>query len=234
MPVFGYTAVPLQVKAALGFVMAIVLAPATAIHLTPTYYGPMMFFGVAMQEALIGLTIGAATLLLLMGAEFAGTLIGLQMGFSIVNLFDPAQEQEVSIIGRFEYLLALMIFISLDMHHLLIAAVGDSFLRIPIGTAVLDAKVALAFAKMTADVFAVAVKLAGPVLAILLLTEIALGFVSRAMPQMNVFIVSFPLKVGVGLLGMAVTWPLFAYVLAKHYDRTIAEIIKLITVIGGK
>ncbi len=232
MPFFGYTAVPLQVKAAISFILAAALAPTAALNIPATMTGVMPLAGAAIGEAAVGLAIGAATLLILIGAEFAGTLIGLQMGFSSVTLFDPQAEQETSIIGRLEYLLALTIFIALNGHHMLLTALGGSFSSIPLGGGVLGGQTPLFFARLTSEVFVVAVKLAAPVLAILLLTEIALGFISRALPQMNVFVDSFPLKIGIGLTAMAVTWPLFVYVLSKSFDKFSASLVQMIGMMG--
>jgi len=232
MPVFGYTAIPVQAKAGIGFLLAIPLAPVAAISLPYTIYGPLPFFGAVAGEALIGFVIGAASLLMLIGSEFAGTLIGLQMGFSIVNVMDPQQEQEISIIGRIEYLLALMVFLALDMHHLLLGALGESFVRIPLGVGFFGAEVPILFGRMTADVFIIAVKLAAPVLAILLMVEIALGFIARAMPQMNVFADSFPLKIGVGMAAMVVTWPLFVYVLSRSFDKFGGDLFRIVRSMG--
>jgi len=232
MPIFGYNAIPLQAKAGMGFLLAIPLAPSAAISLPYLIVGPLPFFGAVAGEALIGFIIGAASLLMLIGAEFAGTLIGLQMGFSIVNVMDPQQDQEISIIGRIEYLLALMIFLALDMHHLLLGALGESFGRIPLGGGFFGPQVPLMFGRMTADVFIISIKLAAPVLAILLMVEIALGFVARAMPQMNVFADSFPLKIGIGMAAMAVTWPLFVYVLSRSFEKFGGDLFRLVRAMG--
>jgi len=232
MPFYGYTTVPLQLKAGIAFIMAIVLAPTAAMTLPVAMTGVMPIATAAIVEAVVGLTIGGVTLLILMGAEFAGVLIGLQMGFSSMTLFDPQAGEEISIIGRFESLLALIIFITLDGHHMLLRALGGSFTAIPLGGGVFHGQTALAFGRMTAEVLVIGVKLAAPVLAILILTEIALGFVSRAMPQMNVFADAFPLKIGVGLLAMAVTWPLFVYVLSKSFTFFGNSITEFIAMLG--
>ncbi len=232
MPFFGYMAVPPQVKIALSFVLAVVLAPTAAMSIPATMTGVLPIAAAAVSEAIVGLAIGATTLLILMSADFAGTLIGLQMGFSSVTLFDPQAGEEVSIIGRLESMLALIIFISLDGHHMLLNALGGSFSSIPLGGGVFTGQSALLFGRLTAEVFVIAVKLAAPVLAILLLTEIAMGFVSRAMPQMNVFADSFPLKIGIGLISMAVTWPLFVYVLSKSFNLYGKSLTQLIGMMG--
>lgn len=232
MPVFGYNAVPLQIKAGIAAVLSLILAPSAAMNLPHAFTGPMPLIGAAMSEALVGLVIGAASLLMLIGAEFAGTLVGISMAFSIVSIMDPQQEQEISIIGRLEYLLALMVFLALDLHHFLLQALGDSFVRIPLGAGVFGGEMPLSFGRLTAEVFVVAVKLAAPVLAIIILTDIALAFISRAMPQMNVMADSFPLKIGIGFLAMAVTWPLFVYVLSKSFDKFSGDIIRLIRAMG--
>jgi len=232
MPVFGYMAVPPQGKIAIGAVLALTLAPMASVSIPHTFLGPLPFIGAVVVEAMIGSAMGAAALLMLIGAEFAGTIIGLGMGFTIVNVIDPQQNQEVSVIGRIEYLLALMIFLSLDMHHFLLRALGDSFTRIPLASGFFGGNLPLLFGRMTADVFIIAVKLAAPTLAILIMMEIALGFVARAMPQMNVFVDSFPIKIGVGLAALAVTWPLFVYVLSKSFGKFGGDFLHLIGVMG--
>jgi flagellar biosynthetic protein FliR len=228
MPVFGYTTVPMQVKAGLGFILALAVAPTATMTLPAAVTGVAPMAGAAMMEAIVGLAIGSATILMLIGAEFAGTLIGLQMGFSMLNVMDPQQEQEISLIGRLEYLLALAIFITLDGHHMLISALAGSYSVIPLGGGQIGAQTPMMFGRLTADVFIVGVKLAAPVLSILLMVEVAVAFIARAMPQMNVFVEAFALKIAVGLISMAVTWPLFAYVLSKHFDTFGGQLIQLI------
>jgi len=92
---------------------------------------------------------------------------------------------------------------------------------------------ALSYGQLTAEVFVIAIKLGAPVIAMLLLTQITLAFVARMLPRMNVFIVAFPLKIGLGLLGLALTWPLFLYVIDKVFNRFVQVLREFIGVMAG-
>jgi len=234
MPVFGFPAVPAQVKAGLSFALALVLAPTASMHLANAPPGVLPLAAAAMSEVLVGVVFGLVTALVLVGAEFAGTILSVQIGFSMINVVDPQFEEQVSIIGQLNYLVALIIFLSLNMHHLFLGALADSFKLIPLGGAVFPGELAMSYSRLSADIFIIAVKLAAPVMAMVLLTEIALAFMARMMPQMNVFIVGFPLRIGVGLFGLAVTWPLFQYVLSKFFIQFESVLGKILAMMGGR
>jgi len=233
LPVFGYRAVPLQIKAGLGFVIAIMVAPKVADATASILPGVAAFAAVAVAEVVVGLVFGLVTALILVGAEFAGAIIGVQMGFGMVNILDPQLGQQLTIIGRFQYMAAMLIFIALDAHLQYISILGESFTLIPLGGGIYNNLVALKYAHLTADVFVIAVKLAAPIMTILLLSEMAMGIIARTVPQMNVFIVGFPLKIGMGLLGLAVSWPLFVYVISKVFLHYRSELGRVLTMLGG-
>ncbi len=233
MPVFGYQAVPVQVKAGIAFVIALVLTPVAHMHLVQAPPGVLPLAAAAISEVMVGLLFGLVTLLVLVGAQFAGTIIGFQMGFGIVQVIDPSLGGRVSIIGQLQYLVALMIFITLNVHHSFLRALGESFELIPLGGAVFPPAMALSYGQLTAEVFVIAIKLGAPVIAMLLLTQITLAFVARMLPRMNVFIVAFPLKIGLGLLGLALTWPLFLYVIDKVFNRFVQVLREFIGVMAG-
>lgn len=233
MPVFGYLGVPVRAKIGTAFIIALVLGPYASDHLSSTPPGFISIFTVVIGEIMVGIMFGLVTMLVLIGAEFAGSIIGLQMGFGIVNVMDPQSGQQVSIIGRLEYLVALMIFISLDLHQNLLVILRETFDLIPLGSMLFTDAIAVNYGHLTGQVFIAAVKLAAPVMAILLLSEMSLGFIARTMPQMNVFIVGFPLKIGLGLFGLAVSWPLFVYVISKVFRMFEDELRIIIAAAAG-
>jgi len=234
MPVFGYPAVPVQIKAGLAFFLALILTPLASMHPAAAPPGVIAMAGAAASEVLVGMVIGLTTALVLIGAEFAGSVIGVQMGFGMVNVIDPQFEEQISIIGQFQYLVALVIFITLDFHHHFIMALGDSFRIIPLGGAIFPGDLTMTYARLSADVLVLAMKLAAPVVAMVLLAEIALAFMARMMPQMNVFIVGFPVRIGVGLIGLSVCWPLFSYVIINFFKIVENQLMKMILMMGAR
>ena len=233
MPVFGYRVIPTQLKVALALVLAIIIAPSATANMVAPAPGVLGIVSIAVTEVLTGLLFGLVTFLVLIGAQFAGSIIGVQMGFAMLNILDLVTGQQTSLIGRLHYLLAMAIFLILDIHHHFLAALIETFRLIPLGGVIFTEKIAMSYARMTADLFMVAVKLAAPIMAMLIINETAFGFIARAVPQMNIFFVGLPVKIGVGLIGMSITLPLFVYVLSKIFNRFEFQLMSLIRLGGG-
>jgi flagellar biosynthetic protein FliR len=151
-------------------------------------------------ELLLGLVLGLSVRLILTGFEMAGQFMGFQMGFTIVNVVDPQSGSQTSIMAQFSYILAILIFLMANGHHYLIQALARSFELVPPGGFVPHAEVFAKLAKLSSHMFTVALKIAAPVMSSLLLATIALGIVSKTVPQMNILIVGFPLNIGIGLV----------------------------------
>lgn len=215
MPVFGYRGVPVVVKAGLSVFMAFLILPGIQM---PAGWGGlnMGFFSVmalAFPEIIAGILVGMVTHFIFYGVELSGQYLGMQMGFGIVNVIDPNTEQQVSIIGQLQYLFAILIFLTLNGHHFLLSGLRETFIAVPVGGVQPQGDLVTLFVKMMGDLFVAGIKIAAPVMAAILLSEVALGIVARTVPQMNVFIVGFPLKIGLGLLALALSWPMFVYIL---------------------
>ncbi len=232
MPIFGFNGIPNQIKAGLALILAIIMAPEASQNLFNAPPGVMAMATVAISEVLVGLVFGMVTTLILVSAEFAGTIVGMQMGFAIVNLFDP-QLGQVALIGRYQYFVAMIIFLCLDMHLPFLRALGDSFVLIPLGSALFQDAIAMQYARLSAQVFVIAIKIAAPVMAMMFITELTLGVIARVVPQMNVFIVGFPLKIGVGMYGLVITGPLFVFVIAKVFRGYEHELRTIMILLSG-
>jgi len=154
-------------------------------------------------------------MLIFNGIQFAGDLVGFQMGLRIGNVIDPMSEQQISIIGTVQNLLAVLIYLSLFWDHFLFKAMAASFRVIPIAGVVLEAPLATELIRMTGQVFVIALKMGAPLLAALFLADVALGFIARTAPQINIFIIGFPVKVGMGILLLGISLPFFSYVFTK-------------------
>lgn len=208
-PLFAQRQLPAQVKILLGAVTALALFPIAPAVGGPVAVDLVPFLLAVAGEAFLGLLLGFAATLPFVGIRMAGELVGVQMGFGMVSVLDPTEEQQVSVITRFYDILALLLFLLLDGHHLLLRALGLSLHALPPGQVGFGARAAQHLVGLGGSVFITALAVGGPLIAVLFLTDAAMGFVARTVPQMNIFIVGIPVKIGLGLLAMSLTLPFF-------------------------
>jgi flagellar biosynthetic protein FliR len=211
MPVIGETAVPIRVKAGLALLIALLVFPAIRME-NPSLKtdADIVAVGLAMiGEVLIGVTIGFAIRIIFAGIQFAGNMIGLQMGLAIANVFDPVSSSQVSIMAEFQYLFAMLVYLAVDAHHLFIYAIVDSYRFVaPFGFQFSESLMQL-IVLFSKGLFVTAVKICAPVMAVLLFSNVALGVVARTVPQINIFIVGMPLQIAMGLIILGLTIPFF-------------------------
>ncbi len=219
-PFWGHRAIPAKVKVPVALVFAMGVGPMIAGFDQVIPHSLWGIGGWAIHEIMVGSLIGFAFATLFWAIRMAGDMVGLQMGFAIVNVIDPTTSGQVSLIGEFKYILAMLILLVLDGHHLMISALIDSYRLIPIGHGVLGDNAFNQIVRVTTTMFVTAVKIGAPMMITLLMTDVALGIVARTVPQMNIFIVGFPLKIGIGFLILAASMPL----LTQLFSRTLTEI----------
>lgn len=215
MPFFGSENVPRLVRIGLALVVTLVLVPTLDIAGIPLPDNLWTYTAVVFKELFVGMAIGFVSMIVFNGIQFSGDLVGFQMGLRIGNVIDPMSDEQISIIGTTQNLLAVLLYISLFWDHFLFKAMGASFSVIPIAGVMLEGPMATEFIRMTAEVFVIALKMGAPLLAALFLADVALGFIARTAPQINVFIIGFPVKVGMGILLLGISLPFFVYVFTK-------------------
>jgi len=198
--------VPQHVRMALGLVLAFLI-----FHVVPpvkliSNYGDLAI--ATTSQVALGLIVGYVASLVFVGVQFAGELIDLQIGFAVANVINPATQQNITIIGELQLTIATLLFLAADGHHLLIEGIAGSFTLVPLPYIHLDPSVmadATSFLSLSLfDVF----KIAAPAAAALFLTNISLAFMARVAPQMNVFVVGFPIQIAVGMIVLAISIPL--------------------------
>jgi len=214
-PVFGEQGMPKLLRVGLVVLLSLVLLSALAPAPLPVSDSFWQLGGLCLQELFIGFLVGLVFRLMFLGVLTAGGIVGYQLGFAMVTVYDRNLESQVSIIGRFWYLLAILIFLAINGHHLIISAFADSYSLVPMGAFGSSTAYADMMIKLTAFVFVIALKVAAPLMITLFLTDIALGTIAKTMPTMNVFFVGFPIKITAGLIVMALSLPVFAFVLQK-------------------
>lgn len=231
-PIFGSRGTTPQVRVFLGLTVALIMAPVVApagIAIPPD---PGGFLGRVAREALIGALIGFVVLVVFTALEAAGHVVGLQMGFSLANIINPLTSTNASLIDQFYSLVATLVFLTIDGHHLVLIAVERTFQVAPLDAAgsVLPSQ-DLIFG-LGRDIFVMASRMALPVLTALLLTDVALALVARSVPQLNVFVVGMPAKIAVGFVMLVVTVPTVAYIMARAFSDLVGTIVPFARVLG--
>ncbi len=217
-PLFGYASFPTLARLVVAFFIASLLlpiyGPTTAIT---AGMGVLSFFSIVLREVLVGLAIGFSAQFLFIGVQFAGHVIGRTMGFALMNVIDPQSQTSVPLIGQLMQLFVLLLFLLMNGHHFLLLALDESFVQIPVGTGLLTGQGIEGIARLSADIFVIGIKVGAPVLVAIMITEVGLGVVARTVSQINVWLVGFPLKIGIGLFTLALALPMMAYVFGKLY-----------------
>jgi flagellar biosynthetic protein FliR len=215
IPILGNRTVPLKVKGGLSIIIAFLIFP--FVHSPAASYEVIPLVLKMAGEVLIGIIIGLTGRLLFAGIQLAGQLVGFQMGFAIVNVVDPVSSSQVSIIAQFQYLIAALIFFAVNGHHVFLYAIAESYNIIPPLSFHFSGPLMDALLSLSKDIFIVAVKTGAPIMTILLLTSVGLGMIARTVPQINIFIVGFPLKIGIGLIGIGLTLPIFVKIVGTIF-----------------
>ena len=214
-PLFGHRLYLARAKIGLAFAVSLVVFPLVADHGLQLPEGLFPYAFMMIREILMGMVLGFVVSLLFIGIQFAGQMTGLQMGFGIVNVIDPQSQTQVSIIAQFLNVLAILIVFSIDGHHIILQSLIRSFEVVPLGGVQFRGQIVEKLIVLSSQIFVLAVKLSAPVLLSLFMISAALGILARTVPQMNVFIVGFPVQMAVGLMVMVASLPLFHLLLGK-------------------
>jgi len=227
-PIFGHRLYLDRAKIGLAFTISLVLFPLLANQELALPEGIFPYALVMVREMIMGMVLGFAVLLLFIGIQFAGQLAGLQMGFGIVNVIDPSSGSQVSVIAQFLNILAILIVLSLDGHHIILRGLMNSFDAVPLGGVELNVPVIEKIIVLSGQVFSIAIKISAPILISLFLISVALGILARTVPQMNVFMVGFPVQIAVGKGALMMSLPLFAVLVERLLITTNRDLIALL------
>lgn len=200
LPALGELSVPSRIRLTMALVLTLVLFPlhrtAFAIDLT-SFYPVLSLLG---QELLIGAVLGLTARLMISALQVAGSVIANQLGLGLVTAVDPTQGQQGAIIGNFLTVLAVTLIFATDMHHAMIAALHASYTLFRPGEVPPVGDIAALVTQTVAAAFRIGVQIAAPFLVFGLLFNLALGILSRLMPQMQVFFVGLPVSILIGFV----------------------------------
>jgi flagellar biosynthetic protein FliR len=228
-PFYGHFAIPGQVKVLLALVIAYMTflsLPSRELNMEISLW-MIIFLGT--KEVVTGLIIGYSLNIVFYGISFAGSLMGIEMGLSMAEIFNPMAGASNNVIGDIMYYLALMIFLLIDGHHYLIRGLIYSFRVIPIGRLNFSEPFYSLLIKYSGSVFIIAVKMASPLMVTFFLVNIASGVITRIIPQMQVFFVTQPLMLGLGFFMIISIIPIYVFIvknLLQEYENQLYQIIR--------
>ncbi len=215
-PIIGMRNIPPLVKIALALWLAAAAVPSLAQWSAVV---PTSAAGIALaltREFFVGLLLAFSLVMVFAGIQLAGQIVGVQIGFALVNVLDPQTQAQVSAVSQFYYLMAALLFVALDGPLLVIGGVVKSFGALPPSVpAGMNLGAVFALVRSMSGVFAAALQIAAPPVVALLLVSITMGIMGRTVPQLNVLVVGFPLKILVGLLVMTASMALFGDVVSS-------------------
>ncbi len=228
-PIFGRKNIPTYFKIGFSFFMSLILVNTTVLQ-TVQYDDNLIGYALlVMKEFLVGLSMGYIAYLSYTAIYIAGEIIDMQIGFGVVSVMDPMSNIQVPITSNIYFIISMLLFLMMNGHHMLIKALFDSFTSLPLGEAVFSGDIYESIFNIFGTVLATGFKIAAPIVATVLIVDIALGTISRMVPQMNIFVIGMPLKIIVGLIVIVITMPLFISIMQKVFgmmDAGVANYLK--------
>ncbi len=230
-PFFGSRSVPIALRVGLSIFLALIITPIShsAIVLPETAIG--LVIGI-IKETLIGLAIGLIVRLVFSSLEIAGHVTGMQMGFAVAMVIDPQTNTQLSVLSQFYNLTGILLFFAMNGHLIFISAIKKSFDLIPAFGFHLTGNLMEGLGALAGGMFTVSLQLAAPMMVALLLANIAMGVLARTVPQMNIFLIGFPITITLGIVTMLFSLPFVVSVLRGIYLDLFNNIIDLFTVSG--
>ena len=224
-PFFGSLNIPVRLRISAAVAFSFVLFPIV------DGYGPvaapdnvLLYAAALVGELFVGWLIGFVAYVVFSAIHFAGKVMDMQVGFAMVNVMDPTSGQQIPLIGSFLYNLTIIVFLVVNGHHMLIAALFESFQYVPLLGVQAEPGLAGLMVNLVNGVFVTGMKIAMPVTFAILLTNVGLGILERTMPQLNIFVVGLPLQIVIGMFVLSILLPFYVMFLDVLFNETYAQI----------
>lgn len=236
VPVFSSQGVPATFKVGISFFVALVVFSASGTGITVPQ--DINYILMILREILIGLLLGFTGYLMFMAIQTAGSFIDIQIGFGIANVIDPMTGTSAPILGNFKYMIALLMFLSINGHHHLLNAIVYSYNWVPMNNdlflKMIDGSLSEFLVRTFAQSFVLAFQMSAPLVTALFLTDVGLAFLARTAPQYNVFVIGVPLKIIIGLVLLLVLMPGLAVLFQNLFDIMFESMENLLGLMGKK
>jgi len=227
LPIFGATGVPALWKAGLSMMVAIVLLP-----VVPQGVGypetPVAIVIAFLSEAIMGFILAITVRMYFEVVQMAGNFMSFQMGFSMATVIDPQSGMQNPVLSQFLYIMAILIFFSLDGHHIFLRALAGSFQLVPPSCVTFDSTITGNIVKISSQMWLLGIKLSAPIIIALFLSNLCLGIVARTVPQINILMVGFPVNICIGLIFLMILVANITPFLSQMFNEMGEALIALI------
>lgn len=233
LPVLSSRNIPVIAKIGISALLAFAMTPTIPGGLPPLHAEFFPFVLAIAQELLMGLVFGFAVQVVFSGIQMAGQVLGIQMGLNIATTLDPvSQSGQISYIDQLYALLAGLVFLTINGHHWVIQALHSSFTIVPLGQFALSEAVSNDLLSLVTTAFVISIRIGLPVAAALLLTDIGFLIIGRTAPQMNIFFVGQPVKIGVGLVAFFLALPVMVALMSDVFRGLTSDLTRLMQVMS--
>lgn len=226
-PVLGNRTVPMRAKVLLALMLAIVIAPTLP---PPPAVDPASAAGLLIlaQQVIIGVAMGFTARIVVASAEMAGQLAGLQVGLGFAVFFDPQGSGQTPIVAQFYGLIAILTLLAMDGHHLLLTALAESFRSLPVSLQPIAPPGLRVVVEWGGEIFRAGLMMSLPVVGSLLVANVALGVLTRAAPQLNIFAVGFPVTLALGFMMFYLSLPLVVPMIESLSQQGVAVMMRVV------
>ncbi len=219
-PIFQSKFVPIQLKILFTTMFAMAIGPFAGNNVELTSFNLWLAVFTLVQELVVGLVIGFVVNITFMAFQLAGFLLDISMGFGMVNVIDPTTGTEMPLLGQFNYFFALLLFLSINGHHTMIFSLIKSYDTISPGMLFLQKEAVGVMVQGFVGLFLLGFKIGLPVMGAIFLSDVALGIIAKLIPQINVFVIGFPIKIMLGLFVLIAFFPVFIMVVEKVFANS--------------
>jgi flagellar biosynthesis protein FliR len=228
-PFFSHPLNPLPMRIMLSLAISYCLSGIVPVDTTGALVGGAPMLIAILKEAAIGIILGFVAQLVFAGIQVAGQVVGTQAGFSLVNIIDPQTSVENSLLSVYLNSLGLILFISFNGHHILIRALARSFTLTPQASGLADRSLWLSISRQAGDLFVIGLQIVAPLFAVMLILEILISLAAKMAPQVPILILSFPVKLLVGMMGLSLCLYQFPHVMERYFIGHMGWLEKLLT-----
>lgn len=232
-PIFSRINIPVRIKVAFAFMVSLILLNIVDVQYLNDVESIYNYAILVAKEFLVGLTIGYISYMFFAGVYIAGQAIDFKLGFALINVLDPATNIQIPITAGFYYTVCMLVFLLADGHLFLISSLFESFDIVPLGTSAFSTPVMDDIIRTFGKTFILGLKIAAPIIATIFVVDVIIGIISKAVPQLNFFVIGMPLKIFVGLVIMMLSIRAFVYIVEVIITGMDEGILKLLQNLGG-
>ncbi len=231
-PIFGSRHIKPQMKAGLAGCLTILAFP--HLPMPETFPSDTMGFVMAiLTQVIVGLAIGFVSFMVMAAAQFGGEMMDIQMGLSVAATMDPSSGGTSKLLMRLNFYIAMLLYLGIGGHHMLLRALFRSFEVVPVTQVNVSGQLVESFIGYTEEIFLIGLQIAAPPLAALFITQVAMGLLARVAPQMNVFMLSFPLNIAIGMMLFSIGLPMIESLLMVRFEVNQDQILDVVDMLGA-